>query len=329
MKLGVAVLALIGALLSVLLVFYYGVGGVVAALRLAGWSGLAAITLFHLAPLALCALAWRAQMRRPPAGVLRYIWFRWTRDAGGDLLGMLPAGGELLGIRVMALSGIEVSLAAASTVVDLTLEMYGQVAFTVLGLAILIVERPGHTLIYWALAGLGVILPLVGGFALAQRAGLFRLLERLAQKLAAEHGWLALAQASGMHDRIHRLYADRRRILLAFTIHLTAWLVGIGEAGIALALMGLPLGIASLVVLESLSYALRSAAFFVPAAAGVQEGGYVLLGALFGIGPEAALALSLLKRGRELILGTLGLVLWHGAESGRVWRRVRGAAGGD
>jgi hypothetical protein len=74
--------------------------------------------------------------------------------------------------------------------------------------------------------------------------------------------------------------------------------------------------------LESLTFALRSAAFFVPAAAGVQEGGYVLGGAL-GIAPDIALALSLLKRGRELVLGAAALFLCHLAESRRLWRNTR------
>ena len=322
MKLGIALLSLVGMAAMLLLIGYYGFAGVGAALALVGWSGLAAITLYHLLPMALCALAWRLQLRRPAAGMLRYVWFRWTRDAGGDVLAVLPASGELLGIRLMALSGIETALAAASTVVDLTLEMCGQVAFTLLGLALLILARPTHTLVYWAAAGLTAIMALVLAFALAQRVGLFRLLERLTRRLAREPGWSALAQASGIHDRIHRLYANRRRMLGAFALHFIAWIVGIGEAGIALYLMGAPLGFVSLLVLESLSYALRSAAFFVPGAAGVQEGGYVLLGALFGIGPEAALALSLLKRGREIVLGVLALSLWHAVETGRAWRRA-------
>jgi hypothetical protein len=67
----------------------------------------------------------------------------------------------------------------------------------------------------------------------------------------------------------------------------------------------------------------------VPAAAGVREGGYVVLGGFFGLGPDVALALSLLKRGRELILGTLGLVLWQAAESGPWISRARFAASRD
>src|SRR5690348_12537163 len=102
MRLGVVATAVLGAGVTLALILYFGVAGIVAALAAAGWSGLAAITLYHLVPLAVCGLAWRTQLRHPPAGMLRYVWFRWTRDAGGDLLCAMPAAGELLGMRAMA-----------------------------------------------------------------------------------------------------------------------------------------------------------------------------------------------------------------------------------
>jgi hypothetical protein len=55
----------------------------------------------------------------------------------------------------------------------------------------------------------------------------------------------------------------------------------------------------------------RAGAFAVPGALGVQEGGYVMLGRVVGIGPEIALALSLAKRVRELVLGIPGLIAWQ------------------
>ena len=82
------------------------------------------------------------------------------------------------------------------------------------------------------------------------------------------------------------------------------------------------MGLASLIMLESLAYAIRSAAFFVPAAAGVQEGGYILVGAALGLGPEFALALSLMKRARELTLGVTGLIAWQWFE-GHLLMRAR------
>jgi hypothetical protein len=43
----------------------------------------------------------------------------------------------------------------------------------------------------------------------------------------------------------------------------------------------------------------------------VQEGGYLLLAPLAGLPPDAALALSLAKRARELLLGAPGLLYLH------------------
>jgi hypothetical protein len=64
-------------------------------------------------------------------------------------------------------------------------------------------------------------------------------------------------------------------------------------------------------LLESLGQAIRSAGFAIPGALGVQEGGYLLLAPLAGLTPDAALALSLAKRARELLLGIPGLFYLH------------------
>jgi hypothetical protein len=53
----------------------------------------------------------------------------------------------------------------------------------------------------------------------------------------------------------------------------------------------------------------------------VQEGVYVMLGSLYGLPPETMLALSLLKRARDIVIGVPMLLLWQGLESGRLWKR--------
>lgn len=322
MKLGIAIAAFLGLIAAGSLVVWYGFGSVASALELAGWWGLAAIIVYHLIPVALCAFAWRILLDAPTAGSFSFIWFRWVRDAGSDLLGLLPGTGEMLGIRAMTLAGIPMKTAAASTLVDITVEMGAQIAFTILGLAVLL-DNPASPLIPWTLVGLAVVIPLAGGLFFAQRIGLIGLLERCADRLAVDFGWRALSSANGLEASIQEIYRNRRAVAAAAATHFLAWLIGVGEAAIALGLMGIKPGWGSLIVLESLTFALRSAAFFVPAAAGVQEGGYVVLGGMLGIGPDFALALSLLKRGRELVLGATALLLWHLVESRRVWRNTR------
>jgi uncharacterized membrane protein YbhN (UPF0104 family) len=59
--------------------------------------------------------------------------------------------------------------------------------------------------------------------------------------------------------------------------------------------------------------AARSAGFAVPGAVGIQEGGFVLVCGLFGVPAQAALALSVLKRLREVLVGIPAVVVWQKA----------------
>jgi uncharacterized membrane protein YbhN (UPF0104 family) len=79
----------------------------------------------------------------------------------------------------------------------------------------------------------------------------------------------------------------------------------------ALAMIGEPIAFWRIVALESLIFALRGAAFVIPGAIGVQEAGYVLLGPLIGLPPETAVALSLIKRARDVTLGLPALLVWQ------------------
>ncbi len=64
--------------------------------------------------------------------------------------------------------------------------------------------------------------------------------------------------------------------------------------------MGVPIGLFNVLMIENLVYGVRNIAFVVPDAIGIQQGAYVLLGQAFGLTPEIALALSLLKRARDV-----------------------------
>jgi uncharacterized membrane protein YbhN (UPF0104 family) len=100
-------------------------------------------------------------------------------------------------------------------------------------------------------------------------------------------------------------------------------MLGSIEVWLVLHLMGQPVGLSEALILESLGHAIRSAVFVVPGALGFQEGGYMVLGALFGLPPQVGLALSLAKRVRELLLGIPALVLWQLVEGKRFGKRRR------
>jgi uncharacterized membrane protein YbhN (UPF0104 family) len=76
-------------------------------------------------------------------------------------------------------------------------------------------------------------------------------------------------------------------------------------------------------IIETMGQALRSAAFIVPGALGVQEAGFLVLGTIFGLAPETGLSISLVRRIRELALGLPAILTWQLVEG----RRLLHAAG--
>jgi uncharacterized membrane protein YbhN (UPF0104 family) len=89
--------------------------------------------------------------------------------------------------------------------------------------------------------------------------------------------------------------------------------------------MGYSISYSDAVAIESLAQAARGAAFVVPGAVGVQEGGLIVLCALFGVPANAALALSLIKRAADLAVGIPGLIGWHALETRRMAHKHRSA----
>src|SRR4029077_19262870 len=150
--------------------------------------------------------------------------------------------------------------------------------------------------------GLIVAGVLATGFLIVQRHG-FDLLDRFARVLG--RGWAdkTASGAAALHAALTDIYRRRARVFSSFVLHLACWIASTLEAWVALRFAGASLGFTTVLVIESLLYAARSVAFAVPNAVGIQEGAYIVLGASFGLTPEMALALSLLKRARDLIIG--------------------------
>jgi putative membrane protein len=324
MKTGLIVAALAGLALGVLLVAFYGVAAIGDALHAVGWLGLAAIALFHLGPTALCGVAWLRvlPMRRDePLGLL--LVARWVRDAVNNLAAIIPVGGEIAGTRFLVLRGVPAAPAAASTVVDLTAEVFAEFVFGLVAVALLAVAQPRSLEFGWIAVGLGVAAIAVAGFAVAQNNGMFPLIERLSSRLLPASWRLGAGSGTALEAQIAAIYCDRHGFAASFLLHLAAWLMPAVELWFALRLMSHPLSLAEAVSYEGLVVAIRSAGFVVPMGSGIQEGGYVLIGAFFGVSPQLALALSLLKRARDLVLGVPALIAWHALEARLLRERAR------
>jgi glycosyltransferase 2 family protein len=317
---------LIGGLsLTAWLIAHIGGPAVAAALRAAGWTGLLAIAGFHLIASTLMGLAcWRLQQ----VGKRRlFVWGRLLRDAGSEVLPLSQIGGYLLYARALVIHGIAATGAAASIVVDATIEFCAEIVYITIGVCLLAALLPDSDFVAPAVAGLALAVLAVISFAAFQRRGLEPLTRFTARLSRAWLGGIVgFEGAMAVQSEIRRIHELKHRLWAPFLFHLTAWMLGGVESWLALRFMGASLSLTPVIAIECLVYAARAAGFLVPNALGVQETAYVVVGAAFGLTPDAALGLSLLKRGRDLLLGIPTLLVWQLFESRKQWRLAGGRA---
>jgi putative membrane protein len=321
------VLALLGLLIALLLVSYYGFGNVVAALGRVGWREFALIAGWQIVLFAVLGLAWDLII---PAGTMRrpwvLIWGRMVRDASANCLPFSQVGGFVFGARAVTLHGVEWHTATASTVVDVTAEFLAQIAFACIGLGVLLARAPASGLAIPVEIGIGIAVLACFGFVWAQH-GAAPLFARLGRRIGANWFSDAEERVEILQAELGLIYGHTGKLAMGFFAHLIGW-IGTGVAGwITYRALGVPIHFDDALAIEALLSAAAAIAFLVPVNAGVQEAGYAGLGTIFGIPPELSLGVSLVRRARDIVVGVPILLIWQFVEMRRlrVSRRQRQA----
>ncbi len=299
---------LVGACLLFVLVVHAGLAPVLSVLGTMELQGLLLISLAHLPIVVLLGLAWWTIYRsgeRP--GVLRFVWARAVRDASAEALPFSQLGGYAIGARALSLAGADATAAGASTFLDLILEFSAKIPYILLGLALLADFRSDK---FAAAAAIAVCLCILLALPFLRRP-----LQRLTSIHFFPH-WQALRS---MRRRaalaLGRMTARGEGFSISILLHLACWILGAGETWLIFHVMHVAVSLRASLVIDSLVGAIRAASFLVPVAIGVQEGGYVLLCGLFGISPATALAFSLARRARDVLIAAPVLLSWQWREA--------------
>jgi putative membrane protein len=305
------VLALLGVAAGVVLVAWFGVGNVAASISQIGWPEFALIAGWQLVLFVILGIAWGIIMpARDGRRVWVPIWGRMVRDAAANCLPFSQVGGFIFGARACTVLGVSWHTATASTVVDVTAEFLAQIAFAALGLGILLVRVPGSTMAGPVEAGIGLAILACFGFVWVQK-GIGGIFAKLGVHIAGNRFDDAKEQVEILQAELAMIYGHTPRLAAGFLVHLIGWLCT-GVAGwITYHALGVPIDFDDALAIEALLSAAAAVAFLVPVNAGVQEAGYAGLGMIFGVPAEISLGVSLVRRGRDIVVGVPILVVWQ------------------
>lgn len=269
----------------------------------------------HLPQLVMTGLGWRALLppaMRPGTGFMTLL--RWYRESAAALL---PAGGlvgQAAAARLLMRRGVPGDVAGATATVDVTMEAVSQLFFTLAGILLLLAGGGDGGMTLFALAGLGIAAAGAVVMVALQRRLPAALIERGLARLARRFPKIRPSVVHDLQAAILTLHADPRRLVAAVVWHTLAWVIGALEVAGVLWLLGVEVSLADALVIEALSQALRNAGFLLPGSIAVQEGAIVASAALVGVPAGPALALALVRRGREVVFAIPGLVAWQRAE---------------
>lgn len=288
--------------------------GHIAAL---GWW-LAVIVAFHAVPIMLDARAWQSLFQRRPSflPLAMAIWI----GEGVNGLFPLPHLGEVLRARIAGRL-TQPAEGVGSVVVDVTLGVSTELVFAMIGLALFSTLPHSVGALRYLVPALALVATAGFAFFFLQRAGLFVLAGRIAQRWSARaRERLNIASAEALDAGVRGFYRRHGALLQAGSWRLVGWIAGAGETWLVFHAMGRPIGFTEAIIIESLGHAARTAAFFIPGGLGVQDGALLLLGTALGLGPDSGLVLALTKRFRELALGVPALLVGYVGEARHILR---------
>ena len=308
----------VGIAMLALVLMHFDLSLVRQALTRAGLGGLALVILAGLAAELVLAVGIIPLLPRPMPLTVVFA-ARQLRDSSSDVLPITQLGGIAFAARAFVLAGLGALEASASVIADLTTETFAQGLYVLAGVvASLSLLHRNALLSPWTGAMLGGALFLSIGsllFAVLQLNG-----SRWAEKIGGKLFSSTTGHAQNFSAAVHAIYRARARVALSILLQFAGWIASGLWLWVVLAVMDLHVDLWRAIAIQALVEGLRSATVFIPAAIGIQEAGYAAVAPVFGLPPEMGLAVSLLRRARDILVAVPVLLVWQLIETRRAAR---------
>ncbi|MDA0305952.1 MAG: flippase-like domain-containing protein [Proteobacteria bacterium] len=297
------------------LIVWQGVSEVFELILSSGWPILLVALVWIPTPV-LGAITWRLLFEPGKEPGFKDVFMAlWIGRAINTLLPVASIGGEVVKARMLILWGHSKPEASASVVVDKTIQVFGVIIWGLIGVALLVHYSVEQELIAYVITGFAVLGAGVAGFVFAQKAGLARVMVNSAHKITKADYFENLKDGAERVDAcVRNTYARHGRFALALFWRCLALVLQTAEVWVAAYILGHPITIMEAMFLKAMTSTISDIAFIIPNAYGIQEGAFVVFGAIIGLPADLMLAISLAIRIRELFVDVPGLVIWQHAE---------------
>lgn len=245
------------------------------------------------------------------------LWQLWRIRQIGEAFNTITPFGTIGGEPVKAQllkerHGLSFKQGLASQVVGRTTFLMALILFLIPGTALVFLsDFVSETFKQISLWGLIIFSTIIALFFLFQvTGGLGKLTvwaARIFPKLEKNNILHQLSVLDSFMTEYYRLYPGRFAKSVAYAF--IGWLIGLGELYFTLYFLGHEISFMDLWIIEALAQLVRVGSFFIPLSIGAQEGGLILIFASMGMTGDMGLAVSFIRRIKELIWVGMGLAM--------------------
>ena len=309
----------LGLLLLGYLVGTLGLADILRNLSVMRWAFLHVLLLafgWHITNSVAWRCAFPADAFRPR--LVSLFMAKLAGEAVNQLTPLANLGGEPLKAYLLRQQS-PTSRGLASVVINKTGQVFTGLAFTAVGLSLVI--------LYWDVPQ-SIPMPIRAGLAALFVAaalllyGVYRKQRRMFSSLLGFARRLGIrldlierrmAKAVRIDENISRFYRHHRaRFGLVMLFHACGWMLGACETYVILRALGTGIDFEVAFLITSLTVIINSLFFFMPSNIGVLEGGQVFLFLTLGLDPAVGLSLGIVKRMRKVFWISVGwLFLTH------------------
>lgn len=312
--------ALVGLAILIALIAYFGYASVLKAVANVGWGAALVVAVRAISLCGAGAAWWLLLTPGADRGIWAFIGLRFIREAINTLVPVAQVGGDLIAARLLRSPKINGSLAVASVLIDIFVQVVTLAVFALIGFGI-VVDATGSAAMTDAAWGVvAFVIFMLTAFFLVLNFGASEPVIGWITALAERRNWNLFRRIAGLGWSLQQVWKNRRGLYGALALHFFVWFLGAMEVWIALHFIDHPVTYAQAVAIEALGHAGRAAGFAIPGGLGVQDGALIAASAIFGVPADAALAVALVKRIADLVLGVPSLLAWQALEGHRFLR---------
>ena len=269
------------------------------------------LVIAHIPTLYFDSLAWIILMKNKLSMKTAFI-ITWISQTSGKFIPSGNITGEFVRFYLARRSGQNFSEASSTVLMDLFIATF---SLFLIGLAALIfivfslksnliLNQFQYLILAFSLISLGTLF-----FLLIIRKRViskFLVITKKIEFLSKKNIFNLLRLDISLNKLSHRKW----RLLNAVVLRLMGWIAGAFEIYVFLWVIGVDAKITDVIIIESVTAIIRSAAFFIPSAIGVQELAFVIVGELVGYSSIVSFSVAIGRRLREIMVGIPAIITW-------------------